>query len=54
MKRVSQDYRTVREVICAVCQRRIMQGMYVCDVELESGKKGVAHSLCEVKKLTEQ
>ena len=47
MKRISRDYMTVREGKCEVCQRRILPGMYVFDVELKTGRKGTAHSICE-------
>lgn len=49
MKRVSGDYIANTEGKCKVCSRRIFPGMYVFNVELRGGKRGVAHSLCEKK-----
>jgi len=55
MKRISQDYMAVREGHCEICQRTILPGMYVFNVELRGGRRGIAHSLCEqeLKKLSE-
>lgn len=47
MRRISQDYAAVKDGRCEVCQRRILPGMYIFNVELKGGRKGVAHSLCE-------
>jgi len=49
VKRVSGDYIANTEGKCKVCSRRIFPGMYVFNVELRGGKRGVAHSLCEKK-----
>ncbi len=46
MKRVSGDYISNREANCEICHRRMFKGMYIFNVELASGRKGVAHSLC--------
>lgn len=50
MQRISSDYISNREANCEICHRRMFKGMYIFNVELASGRKGVAHSLCEVKK----
>jgi len=54
MKRISRDYLSNRNATCEICHRGIFRGMYVFDVELASGRRGVAHSLCEsaLKKLS--
>ena len=49
MKRLSSDYRAMREGRCELCGRRILAGMSVFNVELTKGGKGVAHSACESK-----
>ena len=49
MKRVSRDYIAIGVGKCEICQRQILPGMYVFDVELRNKRKGVAHSLCEME-----
>ena len=45
----------VRVAKCEICQRTVLPGMYVFDLELRSGRRGVAHSLCEAElKKTEE
>ena len=49
MKRISLDYIANSEGRCKVCKNKILPGMYIFDVQLRGGKRGVAHSLCERK-----
>lgn len=51
MKRISGDYIANVEGKCKICGRAIFPGMYVFDVELRGGRRGVAHSLCEKESL---
>jgi len=47
MKRVSGDYIANEPGKCKICGRAIFPGMYVFNLELRGGRRGVAHSLCE-------
>jgi ribosomal protein L32 len=47
MRRVSGDYVATKVSRCEICQRAILPGMYCFDVELRSGRRALAHSLCE-------
>jgi len=49
MKRISGDYIANEPGKCKICGRAILPGMFVFNIELRSGKRGVAHSLCEKK-----
>ena len=49
MKRVSRDYIAIGAGKCEICQRQILPGMYVFQVELKSGRLGTAHSICETE-----
>ena len=52
MERVSQDYLATGEASYEMCGRSIYPSMYVFQIELRGGRRGVAHSLCEnLKKL---
>lgn len=48
MKRISQDYVATKSARCEVCGRTILPGMTIFNVELGSGRRSVAHSLCAV------
>ena len=49
MNRISQDYMAVSVAKCEICQRTVLPGMYAFDIGLRSGRRGIAHSLCEIE-----
>lgn len=49
MKRISLDYMAAKPGTCKICGNRIFPGMFVFDVQLQKGKRGVVHALCERK-----
>jgi hypothetical protein len=54
MRRISGDYSAVTEGQCVICFRHVYPGMTIFSVELKGGRRGVAHSLCEALKKSEE
>ena len=49
MKKISSDYIATGQGKCEICGRQVFEGMYVFNVQMRGGRKGVAHSTCEVE-----